>query len=267
MRARRWRANAATSSSPVFGENVAMTGAKIPSSNLFIVRGSLNRRPSAVRRAPRSTGCGGCCFLSFGFRCLLPVGRRPDRPDESPENIFILKLEVRRIRRRGLRDLERHLASSLTRSARHWSKVCMPYCSRPSAMKSRISPMRWSRRGSDPDRRRVDHDLGRHRASLAVLLGRSRCEITAYSDSARRMRMTSCSSGGNMAMMRRIVLCASGVCSVDISRWPGLRRLDRRVDGLGVAHLADHDDVGILTERGTQTHLEVRRVRRRSRAA
>jgi hypothetical protein len=44
--------------------------------------------------------------------------------------------------------------------------------------------------------------------------------MTACSDSARRMRMMSCSSGGNMAMMRRIVLCASGVCNVDMSRCP-----------------------------------------------
>ena len=31
---------------------------------------------------------------------------------------------------------------------------------------------------------------------------------------------TSCSSGGNIATMRMMVLCASGVCSVEMSRWP-----------------------------------------------
>ena len=45
-----------------------------------------------------------------------------------------------------------------------------------------------------------------------------RCEITACSDSASRMRTTSCSSGGNIARIRITVLCASGVWSVDTSK-------------------------------------------------
>ena len=50
--------------------------------------------------------------------------------------------------------------------------------------------------------------------------GSRRWLTTEWSVSARRTRTTSCSSGGNIAMMRRIVLCASGVCSVERSRCP-----------------------------------------------
>ena len=38
---------------------------------------------------------------------------------------------------------------------------------------------------------------------------------------------------------------------------PGLGRLDRGTDRLGVAHLTDQDHVGVLTEGGAQCHQEV----------
>jgi hypothetical protein len=75
------------------------------------------------------------------------------------------------------------------------------------------------------------------------LRGSSRCEMTAFSASAMRMRTTSCSSGGNIAMIRMIVVTASGVCSVESRRWPGLGRLERRVDRLRIAHLANQHDI------------------------
>ena len=53
-------------------------------------------------------------------------------------------------------------------------------------------------------------------------------------------------------MMRLIVCAAELVCSVPNVRWPGLGDLQRRFDGLEIAHLADEHDVGILAQRGAQ---------------
>jgi hypothetical protein len=50
------------------------------------------------------------------------------------------------------------------------------------------------------------------------------------------------------------------VCSVENTRWPGLGRQQRRLDGFEVAHFADEDDVGVLTQRAAQRQRERRRV-------
>ncbi len=51
-----------------------------------------------------------------------------------------------------------------------------------------------------------------------------------------------------MLSIRVSVVGASFVCSVDSTRWPGLRGLDRDVGRLEVADFADHDDVRILAQ-------------------
>ena len=55
-------------------------------------------------------------------------------------------------------------------------------------------------------------------------------------------------------------LCGLLVCRVENTRWPGLGGGDRRGHGLEVAHLADHDDVGVLAHAVPQRLLEGRRV-------
>ena len=51
-----------------------------------------------------------------------------------------------------------------------------------------------------------------------------------------------------------MVAGASLVCSVESTRWPGERGLDRDLGGLEVADLADHDDVRVLPQEGAQAH-------------
>jgi hypothetical protein len=66
-----------------------------------------------------------------------------------------------------------------------------------------------------------------------------------------------CCSFGNMSTMRLTVSRASVVCSVEMTRWPGLGGLQRGGDGLEVAHLPDEDDVGVLPGHGLQPGGEV----------
>ena len=50
---------------------------------------------------------------------------------------------------------------------------------------------------------------------------------------------------------------ASLVCSVESTRWPVKRRLDRHVGGLQVADFAHHDDVGVLAHQRAQAVGEI----------
>ena len=82
--------------------------------------------------------------------------------------------------------------------------------------------------------------------------GTSRWQTTPRSEAASARRTCFCSCGGKKSMMRFTVSLASVVCSVDITKWP-VSAADRRgLDGLGVAHLADQDDVGVLAHRRAQ---------------
>jgi hypothetical protein len=58
-------------------------------------------------------------------------------------------------------------------------------------------------------------------------------------------------------MSRTSVEIASLVCSVDSTRWPGERGPHRDLRRLGVADLADHDDVRVLAQDGAEAAGEV----------
>ena len=58
-----------------------------------------------------------------------------------------------------------------------------------------------------------------------------------------------------------MVLAALGVFMVPMHEVPGLARGERHAHGLGVAQLADHDDVGVLAQRALERRCERSRVR------
>ena len=88
--------------------------------------------------------------------------------------------------------------------------------------------------------------------------GSRRCDTTARSDSDSRWRTHGLFKqvASNTAINRAMVRGASVVCTVLKTKCPVSRRLERDVDGGPVAHLADHDDVGILAERRAEGCLE-----------
>ena len=62
------------------------------------------------------------------------------------------------------------------------------------------------------------------------------------------VRICSCWLVGKTSMMRLTVPWAPVVCRVPNTMWPGLRRRDRRLDRLQVAHFADQDHVRVLPQ-------------------
>ena len=95
---------------------------------------------------------------------------------------------------------------------------------------------------------------------VSFLFGSRRSETIARRLSARRARTWSCSSVGKNETSRLIV--DADVRGVDRGEdeVAGLGGLERRVDGLEVAHLADHDHVGVLAQRRAQRVREASRV-------
>ena len=85
--------------------------------------------------------------------------------------------------------------------------------------------------------------------------------MTAMRLEARKLLVCSRSSVGSASMMRSMVLVALVVCSVPSTRCPGLGGRHRHGDGLGVAHFADQDHVGILAHRRAHALGEGRQVR------
>ena len=90
--------------------------------------------------------------------------------------------------------------------------------------------------------------------------GSSVCVITAVSAIDSSWRMVFWRSGGNESAMRETVDATSVVCTLDSTRWPGLRRGERDPHRLRVAHLADDDHVRRLAQRRAQRGREIGRV-------
>ena len=72
--------------------------------------------------------------------------------------------------------------------------------------------------------------------------------------------MVFCRSSGNESAIRDTVDAASVVCTRREHQVAGLGRRQRNPHRLGIAHLADDDDVGRLAQRGAQRGREVGRV-------
>ena len=118
------------------------------------------------------------------------------------------------------RDLKSMISPRRYRSIRLWSKVCMPYWVRPSAMRSgRVciwSPWR-SRSATAAVFTRISAAGARPAPSAR---GMSRMEMTARSASASSARISPCWCGGKKETMRLTVCATSVVCSVESTRWP-----------------------------------------------
>ncbi len=74
-------------------------------------------------------------------------------------------------------------------------------------------------------------------------------------------RDLACSAGGNMSISRSIVLAALGVFIVAMHEVARLARGDGHAHRLGVAQLADDDDVGVLAQRRLERGPQRARVR------
>ena len=102
-----------------------------------------------------------------------------------------------------------------------------------------------------------DHDLeGGHTAGRRLYVGTSRWQIVPLRAPASVMRAWRCWFGGKKSTTRLIVSTASTVCKRREDEVSGLGGRQRSPDGLGVAHLADEDDVGVLAQRRAQGDQE-----------
>ena len=86
------------------------------------------------------------------------------------------------------------------------------------------------------------------------------CEITACSVLASIDRIWFCCPAGYISMIRSTVCDALTVCSVERTRWPVSAAEIASGRRLEVTHLADEDDVRILTQGVLQTRGEARHV-------
>ncbi len=102
---------------------------------------------------------------------------------------------------------------------------------------------------------RMISTTGRICSPVLSLIRRS--ETVATRMSASRWRMISWASGGKWPIRRLIGRNRPLGVQGREDQVPGLGRLDAGVDGLQVAHLADHDDVGIHAQGRTQGRGEV----------
>ena len=152
------------------------------------------------------------------------------------------------------------------RSARCCSNVWVPSCLRPSAMSLRRSPMRLaSLRHSRTAGVAISSSTAGTRP-FSSFSGRSCCDMIARSASrqphpadlallARQGREDPLDGGDHVGRGHR-----------RDHEPAGLRALDRRIDGVGVADLAQHDDVRILPQRGPEHRSSGCRCRPRPRA-
>ncbi len=92
------------------------------------------------------------------------------------------------------------------------------------------------------------------------MLGSSRCETTPRSTPAMIERICCCLPSGKNSIMRPTVSAASIVCMRREDEVARLGRLQRGLGGLAVAQLADHDRVGVLSERAAERLAEARGV-------